>query len=256
MLNEKNNRPIVVIDSGIGGLSVLFKLYPAFPYENFVYLCNEAQVPLGNKSVAKIEAVCKKFINAAKKRNAKLLIVACNTMSLAGERIFKECGLPVVLVTPEKYLCGQVKNQIGLTDVNNRSKKNEKILFCTVKSSENPRIVNLAELCGYTVVGLKNLAADIEKRGLCVRARKELAASVTISGISAEKVKKIYLGCTHYALIKDVFFKVYKYAEIVDGTENICEEVKKYTEYSPGCGRVRFLGSGRQKAKRCFYGVF
>ena len=46
----KNNLPIAIFDSGLGGLTVLKELNQLLPYEKFIYFGATAHVPYGNKS--------------------------------------------------------------------------------------------------------------------------------------------------------------------------------------------------------------
>jgi glutamate racemase len=51
----KDNRPIGVFDSGVGGLTVLHALRQALPHEDFVYLGDTARVPYGPKSATLVQ---------------------------------------------------------------------------------------------------------------------------------------------------------------------------------------------------------
>ena len=46
----KNNYPIGVFDSGVGGLSVLKELTKALPDEHYIYFGDTLRVPYGDKS--------------------------------------------------------------------------------------------------------------------------------------------------------------------------------------------------------------
>ena len=50
------NRPVGVIDSGVGGLSVLRALQKAMPHERFLYLGDTARAPYGTRSRETITA--------------------------------------------------------------------------------------------------------------------------------------------------------------------------------------------------------
>lgn len=93
----KNNLPIGIFDSGVGGLTVYRALHDRLPREHFVYLGDTARVPYGTKSLATVEryAVENSLFLAA--RGIKLLVVACNTASaLALPKIREATGVPVV----------------------------------------------------------------------------------------------------------------------------------------------------------------
>ena len=46
----KSNAPIGVLDSGVGGLSVLKVLHQMMPHENFIYVGDTARTPYGSRS--------------------------------------------------------------------------------------------------------------------------------------------------------------------------------------------------------------
>ena len=70
MLNSSAERPIAVIDSGVGGISVLKELTVLLPEEDFLFFGDEANAPYGTKSRTD---VCSITVN-----NVKKLIVDYN----------------------------------------------------------------------------------------------------------------------------------------------------------------------------------
>ncbi|HPQ81504.1 MAG TPA: glutamate racemase, partial [bacterium] len=74
-------KPVGIFDSGIGGLTVLASVRRRLPAESIVYLGDTARVPYGNKSaetVVRYALECAEFLA---ERDAKALVVACNTAS-------------------------------------------------------------------------------------------------------------------------------------------------------------------------------
>ena len=76
--------PIVIFDSGIGGLTVVHAVRLLLPHENIIYLGDTARVPYGTKSATTIERYALQAGEALKKFHPKLMIVACNTASAYG----------------------------------------------------------------------------------------------------------------------------------------------------------------------------
>lgn len=72
---------IGVFDSGIGGLTVLRELFRELPECGFVYLGDTARVPYGTKGADTIRRYAREGAEFLLARGARLLIVACNTMS-------------------------------------------------------------------------------------------------------------------------------------------------------------------------------
>ncbi len=82
MIGEpRNDLPIGVFDSGVGGLTVLEAIRKALPAEDLVYLGDTARLPYGTKSPASIERYATQAAARLQQEDIKLLVVACNTAS-------------------------------------------------------------------------------------------------------------------------------------------------------------------------------
>src|SRR5207237_9627876 len=76
-----DSRPIGVFDSGIGGLTVVKALRDLLPNENISYLGDTARVPYGPKSPETVQRYGVELAGILRRKNAKALVVACNTVS-------------------------------------------------------------------------------------------------------------------------------------------------------------------------------
>ncbi len=81
--DDPTARPVGVFDSGVGGLTVLHELLVALPHEDFVYLGDTARFPYGPRSTAELQGVAAHCASELVERDAKLLVVACNTATAA-----------------------------------------------------------------------------------------------------------------------------------------------------------------------------
>lgn len=80
-LKIKNQLPIGVFDSGVGGLTVLKALKLRLPNESFLYLGDTARLPYGTKSERTIAQYAKQAANYLYQQHIKMLVIACNTAS-------------------------------------------------------------------------------------------------------------------------------------------------------------------------------
>jgi glutamate racemase len=80
-----SEQPIAVFDSGVGGLTVLHEFLVSLPSEDFVYLGDDAQFPYGAKTPDEIRACVERNVTFLLGRGAKLLVIACNSATTAGE---------------------------------------------------------------------------------------------------------------------------------------------------------------------------
>ncbi len=95
--NNSDSRPIGVFDSGIGGLTVVKALRELLPNENIFYVGDTARVPYGNKSAETVERYALELADMLVRENAKLIVVACNTVSsVAIPKLRAHVAVPVI----------------------------------------------------------------------------------------------------------------------------------------------------------------
>jgi len=93
--------PIGVFDSGVGGLSILRELQLTLPDERFVYVADDAFCPYGARPEAEIRARAFTICDALLDCEAKLVVVACNTATVAAIEALREAyALPFVGTEP------------------------------------------------------------------------------------------------------------------------------------------------------------
>jgi len=70
---------ILVIDSGLGGVSILNALKKKLPDESFIYFADYAFLPYGEKSEAEIKERCINILKSVGYENIKAVVLACNS---------------------------------------------------------------------------------------------------------------------------------------------------------------------------------
>ena len=80
----KSNAPIGVLDSGVGGLSVLKVLHQMLPQEKFIYVGDTARTPYGSRSEAEIRQFVEEIIAWLERQGVKQVVIACNTLTMLG----------------------------------------------------------------------------------------------------------------------------------------------------------------------------
>jgi len=74
---------IGVIDSGIGGLSVLYELIKIIPNANYIYFADDVNAPFGNKPLDKIRLFGMRDITYLESLGCEIVVIACNTLTAA-----------------------------------------------------------------------------------------------------------------------------------------------------------------------------
>src|SRR5688500_8972451 len=98
----RKTRPLLIFDSGIGGLSVLRPIRDLLPTAPIVYVADSAGYPYGTKSEAEIAARVPALLGRLAERfDPELIVIACNTAStIALDVIRSALDLPIVGTVP------------------------------------------------------------------------------------------------------------------------------------------------------------
>jgi len=216
-----DSRPIGVFDSGIGGLTVVKALRDLLPNENIFYLGDTARVPYGPKSPETVQRYAVELAGILAQKNAKALVVACNTVSsVALPLLIKKFSVPVIgVIEPGARAALQAtRNQhIGVigTRATIRSGAYEKTLRAAdnnvrVSSRACPLLVPLIE------EGL--LDDDVTDR-MIMRYLEPLLA---------DGIDTLVLGCTHYPLLTGAIGRMLKrQVMLVDSAQNCARAVEE-----------------------------
>jgi len=98
-MNKK--RPIGVLDSGVGGLSVLKELVKLMPREDFIFVADQVNVPYGEKTKKELEKITLKVCDFLISKRSKIIVVACNTATCyAIDFLRTKLDVPIVGTVP------------------------------------------------------------------------------------------------------------------------------------------------------------
>ena len=100
--NARQDAPIGVFDSGVGGLSVLRHIRAQLPQEDLIYFADSGYAPYGDKSEEQVIARSLAITAFLLQQGAKALVVACNTATIAAIKALRARypDLPIVGVEP------------------------------------------------------------------------------------------------------------------------------------------------------------
>jgi len=214
-----DNSPIGIFDSGVGQLSILKETKKILPKENFIIFADYAHHPFGQKTnfqIKKYTLDACKFLQG--KHNIKLLIVACNTASVAAlEFLRKKIKIATIGVVPAVKPAFEKSKNIRVAIMSTVATAESSYLDRLIQEFANPKNVLKLDCPG--------LEAAIEASN-----NKEIDK---LLGIYTEKIKRfkaktVVLGCTHYPLIKNLIAKKLP-SEIVliDSGKAIAKRIKE-----------------------------
>ena len=198
---------IGVIDSGIGGITLLSRLTKAFSGNEFVYFADTSNAPYGNRSsqfiIERVRVICRELLT----KKVDIIVLACNTASVTAlDDLRKEFCVPIFGVKP--IITGD-----------------SDIVLCTPLTGKS-QCINSARNRGCTIIEEPTLATEIESVApyfCALQARVYNILSSYTNGV-------LHLACTHYVFLKDVIKEIFPYLEIKDGYDDVVNSLTPYVE--------------------------
>ncbi len=208
---------ILVIDSGVGGLSTLAETMKILP-ANYIYYADNKNSPYGSHSNEEILIFLTTIINKILSRNkVSLIVLACNTATTSCigtlRKIYK--NIEFVGTEPAIKLASKSQNNILLvaTPLTTNQNRTAEIIKNTKKY--------------VTIMPMPSLARSVDEflaKNSYFSYAKILKDVYKI--VSASKNQDaIVLGCTHYCFLYDIFRKITN-IPIFDGNLGVAKQVK------------------------------
>lgn len=195
-LETNLSRPILVFDSGIGGLSVLEQIQKLLPQHHYCYLFDNARLPYGELDEQELVSGCVSLIGELVARiDAAIVVVACNTAStVVLPSLRAKLNIPVVGVVPAIKPAALISKskRIGLLATPG-----------TVKRHYTRELIGqFAGDCHVELFGCSELVFMAEQKvatgTLDMRRLTALLAPVVAADIDV-----LVLGCTHFPMIRN-----------------------------------------------------
>ena len=238
-----SNLPIGIIDSGLGGLSVLRELLKIMPNENYIFFGDSANNPYGTKSVEKVVELTVDNANKLYDMGVKAMVIACNTATAVGAPVLRATYPDRIIVGIEPALKPAVlakSNPTVLVMATPLTLQQDKFLSLMKRYTEDAHIIPLP------CPGLPEL---IEAGNFCGGEVEEYLERL-FAPFDKSKIDSIVLGCTHYPLIKEQIAKSWgQQVDIFDGSEgtarhtrNLLKEADLLND-SNEAGKVTLLNS-------------
>jgi glutamate racemase len=222
--------PLLFLDSGIGGLSVLAPTRALLPTAPIVYAADSAAFPYGTRSEAEIaERIPDLLIRLVDRFRPRLAVVACNTAStIALDHARAALDIPVVGTVPAIRPAALLSRNrcIGVLG--------------TEATVRQPYVDDLAAQfaadCRVIRHGSKELVALAERKlagGPVDPADIAAALAPMRAADGGNKIDVVVLACTHFPLLSEEILAVWPDVALVDGGAGIARRIAFLTHGQP-----------------------
>ncbi len=209
-----------IIDSGIGGLTLLQELISRNLDVEYLYISDNENVPYGEKSQSFMLERISLMITKLKEKSVDAILLACNTLTAhAIDQLRSSQNIKIFGIEPYINFANQ-----------NQNSENSYALIATKATIQSERFKKLQKksdpLGKVEVIIMPKLALIIErmKESNLVDLKDEL--EVELTQLKNKELTHLILGCTHYPLITS-FLSEYLSVKIVDPTKKVIDHIIK-----------------------------
>ena len=235
-----DQRPVGLLDSGLGGISVLGEALRQLPNEDYVYYGDTANAPYGDKTPEEVLGLVHQAVERLIELRCKAIVIACNTAtSVSAGKLRQELALPIIgmepALKPASLLPGEGKILVMATRV----------------TLALPKFQALMAQYGRDAVpvpcpGLMECVERGELEGPQVTALLRQLLGPWLS----QPVKAVVLGCTHYPFLRKAIAALFPAGTpLIDGNAGSVRQLRRRLEEEgllsnrQEPGRITFLSS-------------
>ena len=236
------NGNIGIFDSGIGGVTVLKEIIKLLPNENYIYYSDSIKNPYGDKSDQEIKNICDKIVLHLINKNAKVIVIACNTASAKAVSFLRKKYPNMIFIAIEP----------AYKMVHDYNYSEPTLIMATKGTIESEKFNLLLKKYNNHntyILACKGLADLIESDNK-LEIKKYLNEHLNKY---KNKIKNVVLGCTHYPLIENDIKEILGPVKFFNGSPNLAKHLKDILEtnnlLNNGEGNIIFLDSSNSKNK-------
>ncbi len=248
----EGEHPIGLIDSGVGGLSVLGVVRRVLPVEHLVYVGDSGRMPYGTRPAAVVRSFTRQMLRLLEEQGVKAAVIACNTATaVTWPHVANEFSFPVLGMI-EAGARAAVRASQGRVGV--------MATPAAVASEAYPAAIrSLAPGLKVWQRGCGRLPVLVEKGQWDAGETRE-AVRADVSALLDRGVDTIVLGCSHLPFLGELIRAYADGVRIVDPADELVTELARLLADrhllrppSAGRGWVRVYTSGEPAHFRELY---
>jgi glutamate racemase len=239
------SKPIAVLDSGVGGLTVVQELIRQLPREEVVYVGDTARCPYGPRSREEVRQFSYQMIDFLKQFDPKMLVIACNTATaVILEELRDTSAIPIVgVIHPgaRAAIKSTLSGRIGVIGTANTINSR---LYEQALKQIHPQLYVTSLACPSLVT--------VVEEGRFAEGDVYDVVKESLHPLAQEDIDTLILGCTHYPLLAPVIQKVVgEHIQLISSADETAREVstilfhKDLLSHQFGRPRHQFFTSGK-----------
>lgn len=237
-------RPVGILDSGVGGLSVLREIARQLPSEDLLYIADQVHIPYGPRPLEEIRELALGITRFLLGQGAKVAVIACNAASAA--------ALHMVRATfPDTPIVGM---EPAVKPAAERTRTRRIGVLATPATFQGQLFASLVERFGKDVEVLPQVCPGLVQQveaGDLDGPETQALLHAYIDPLLAAGADTLVLGCTHYPFLLPAIAHIAgPEVDVIDpspavarqtgrvlaarGLENAADHQGRYTSYTTG----------------------
>ena len=220
------NNPIGILDSGVGGLTVLQAIVQELSYESVVYIGDSHNTPYGAKNAEEIYQLSKRLVEFLLGKNVKVIVIGCNTITVSClDRLRSEyTDIPIVGTVPVIKTAASVSanRRIGILSTTR-----------TAQSGYQKNLIEeFASGCVVFNHGTDELVPLIEQGNVKSPEMTEVLKKI-LTPFKKEHIDTLALGCTHFPFLEEQMQRILGTdVQLLDSGHAIAWQVRRILEHN------------------------
>jgi glutamate racemase len=196
-----SNHAIGILDSGVGGLTVVKEVFRQLPRETVVYFGDTRRCPYGPRSTEEVRQFTLEIVHFLMRFPLKALVIACNTATAAAlELIREQVDIPVLGVIEPGARAAIKASKNGRIGVIGTQGTIQSAAYEKTLKRIHPDLYVVSHACPALVPLVESGVGPTEQAYRIVE--------TSLAPMKGQDVDSLILGCTHYPLIADLIGKV------------------------------------------------
>jgi len=229
---------IGIMDSGLGGLTVLKECLQRLPAHEYVYYADSLYAPYGNKTPAEVLRLTANVVEKLVELGAEMIVLACNTATSAAAEVLRaQYDIPIIgmepAIKPALAAAGIKRVLVTATELTLKQPKFRNLID-TLDASLRVDYLPLTQLVNFAETG------DFSRETVMPYLQEKFA------NICPAEYGSIVLGCTHFPLFRAYFAELFsETTTILDGTVGTTKRIQEFITYDTPTPRITFYTSGK-----------
>ncbi|MBP1937783.1 glutamate racemase [Paenibacillus sediminis] len=192
---------IAILDSGVGGLTVVKEVMRQLPREKVIYFGDTARTPYGPRSSEEVRKFTEQIVDFLIEFNPKMIVIACNTATAAAlDYISAKVSIPVIGVIHPGARAAISATKTGHIGVIGTLGTIRSGAYASALKELSPYVEVISQACPEFV--------PIVEKGMFRSEEAKLVVQDSLQDIRNYPIDCLILGCTHYPFLADTIQEV------------------------------------------------